>query len=114
MSDFDALEFTEVEVPPTLAAQMPGQSAADPAAIAAAMGETFGKLMGFVGQHALRPAGPPRTIYTAYGPAGIKFLVAMRVAAPPATPVRSGPGSVGSLPGGKALRFSRIAAPTQI
>ncbi len=106
MSDFDALEFTEVEVPPTLAAQMPGQSPTDPPAIAAAMGETFGQLMGFVGRHALRPAGPPRTIYTAYGAEGIKFTVVMPVAAPPATPVRSGPGSVGSLSGGKALRFT--------
>jgi len=106
MSDFDALEFTEVDVPPTLAAQMPGQSAADPPAIAAAMGQTFGKLMAFVGQRALRPAGPPRTIYTAYDPAGIKFIVAMPVAAPPATGVKSGPGSVGSLPGGRTLRFT--------
>jgi hypothetical protein len=47
MSDFDALEFAEVQVPPPLAAQMPGQSAADPPAIAAAMGQTFGKLMAF-------------------------------------------------------------------
>jgi hypothetical protein len=73
MSDFDALEFTEVEVPPTLAAQMPGQSAADPAAIAAGMGDAFGMLMAFVGQHALVPSGPPRSIYTAYGPAGMNL-----------------------------------------
>jgi effector-binding domain-containing protein len=106
VSDFDALEFTEVEVAPTLAAQMPGQSAADPPAIAAAMGQTFGKLMAFIGQHGLVPAGPPRTIYTAYGPEEIKFTVALPIAAPPATGVESGPGSVGSLPGGKALRFT--------
>jgi effector-binding domain-containing protein len=106
MSDFDALESMEVEVPPTLAAQMPGQSPADPPAIAAAMGETFGKLMAFVGQHGLSPAGPPRTIYTAYGSEGIEFAVALPVAAQSATPIESGPGSVGSLPGGKALRFT--------
>jgi effector-binding domain-containing protein len=106
VSNFDALESTEVEVPPTLAAQMPGQSPADPPAIAAAMDQTFGRLMAFIGRHALRPAGPPRTIYTAYGPAGIKFTVALPVAAPPATPIESGPGSVGSLAGGKALRFT--------
>ena len=92
--------------PPTLAAQMPGQSPADPPAIAAAIGETFGKLMGLIGQHALRPAGPPRTMYTAYGPEGIKFLVALPVAALPATGVQNGPSSVGLLPGGKALRFT--------
>jgi effector-binding domain-containing protein len=106
MSNFDALEFTEVDVLPALAAQMPGQSPADPPAIAAALGQTFGQLMAFVGRHALIPAGPPRSIYTAYGAEGIKFTVALPVGAPPATPVQSGPGSVGSLPGGKTLRFT--------
>ena len=106
MSTFEALEFTEVEVPPVLAAQMPGQSTPDPAAIAKAIGSTFGQLMGFVGQHKLRPSGPPRCIYTAYGPKGIEFIVAMPVAKPPAKPVKAGPGSVQSIPGGKALRFT--------
>jgi effector-binding domain-containing protein len=106
MSEFDALEFTEVEVPPILAAQMPGQCAAEPAAIAAAMGETFGKLIAFVGQHALVPSGPPRAIYTAYIPDGVQFITALPIAAPPARPAEAGPGFVETLPAKKAMRFT--------
>jgi len=106
MSTFDALEFTEVEVPPVLAAQMPGECRPDPAAIAEAMGDAFGKLMGFVGQHALAPAGPPRAIYTAYGPDGVKFIVALPIAAPPAKPIKDSLGFVKPLAGGKAMRFT--------
>jgi effector-binding domain-containing protein len=106
MSTFDALEFTEVEVPPVLAARIAGESPSDPSAIAAAMGEAFGKLMGFVGQQKLAPSGPPRTIYTSYDPKAVQFIVAMPVAAPPAKPIKTGAGSVESIPGGKALRFT--------
>jgi effector-binding domain-containing protein len=106
MSEFDALEFVEVEVPAVLAAQMPGQCAAEPAAIATAVGQTFGKLMAFVEQYALKPAGPPRTIYTAYGADGVQFTAAMPIAAPPARPVEAGSGLVETLPAKKALRFT--------
>jgi len=106
MSTFDALKFAEVQVPPVLAAQTAGESTSDPAAIATAMGEAFGKVMGFVGQHKLAPSGPPRTIYTSYDPKGIKFIVAMPVAAPPAKPIKTGSAFVQSIPGGKALRFT--------
>ncbi len=81
MSTFDALEFAEVEVPPVPAVQMLGECSPDPAAIAGAIGDAFGKLMGLVQQHALTPGGPPRTIYTSYDPRGIKFIVALPIAA---------------------------------
>jgi len=106
MSSFDALEFVEVEIPPTLAAQMPGQCGPDPSAIAGAIGAAFEKLMGLVQQHKLVPAGPPRTIYTSYGPQGIEFVVAMPIAAPPSKPIKGGPGFVQNIPGAKALRFT--------
>ena len=106
MSTFDALEFAEVEVAPVLAAQMPGESASDPAAIGNAMHVAFDKLMAFQQEHSLAPAGPPRAIYTSYGPEGIKFVVAIPIAAPPAAPIAAGPGSVATLPGGKAMRFT--------
>jgi effector-binding domain-containing protein len=106
MPAFDALEFTEAQVPAVLAAQVPGQSKADPAAIGAAIGAAFGQLMAFEQQHKLVPAGPPRTIYTSYGIRGIKFVVAIPVAAPPAEPIKTGPGSVQSIPGGKTMRFT--------
>lgn len=106
MSIAEELEFTEFEVLPVLAAQMPGQSASDPSEIGKAMGEAFGALGSFLGRHSLVHSGPPRAIYTSYGPEGTNFIVAMPIASPPAGPVGEGPGFVGTLSGGKALRFT--------
>jgi len=106
MSQFDALEFEEVEVPSVLAAQMPGVCGPDPAAISRAMRSAFDELAGFLRQHRLSPAGPPRAIYTAYGPQGVRFTVAMPIAAPPATTRMIGPGFVKSLSAAKAMRFT--------
>jgi len=106
MSGFEALEFTEVEVPAVLAAQIPGQCGADPAVISTAMHAGFDKLMGFVQRHKLAPSGPPRAVYMAYGPQGVNFVVAMPIAAPPAATRTIGPGSIGTIAGGKAMRFT--------
>lgn len=105
MSSFDALEFMEVEVPSVLAAQMPGECGPDPAAISSAMRTAFQELMGFVRQCKLSPSGPPRTIYTAYGPQGVKFLVAMPVSSRP-TMRTLGPGFVKPLASMRAMRFT--------
>jgi effector-binding domain-containing protein len=106
MSQFDALEFTEVEVPSVPAAQMPGVCGPDPAAISAAMRTAFNELMAFLRQHKLTPSGPPRAIYTAYGPQGVRFIVAMPIARPPAATRTMGPGFIKPLAGGKAMRFT--------
>lgn len=106
MSEFDTLEFAEVDVPRILAAQMPGVSGPDPAAIAGAMRTAFDELMGFVRQYKLSPAGPPRAIYFAHGPQGVRFTVVMPVAAPPATTRMIGPGSVKPIPAARAMRFT--------
>jgi hypothetical protein len=106
MSQLDDLEFAEVEVPSVLAAQMPGVSGAGPAAIAGAMRSAFNELMGFVRQHKLTPAGPPRAIYTAYGPQGVRFIVAMPIVKPQAMPRTIGPGFIKPLAGAKAMRFT--------
>ncbi|OHB67921.1 MAG: hypothetical protein A2Y77_03545 [Planctomycetes bacterium RBG_13_62_9] len=106
MSAFDALEFTEVQVPAVLAAQMPGECGPDPAAISNAMRTAFERLAGFLRQHKLSPSGPPRAIYTAHGPQGVKFVVAIPIPAPPAATRTIGPGFVGTIPGGKAMRFT--------
>lgn len=106
MAGSDDLEFTEVEVAPVLAAQMPGACGCDPAAVAQAMGNAFEALMGFVGRHKLTPAGPPRAIYKTYGGGRIDFVLVLPLAGPPAEPVADGPGSVYTVAGTKALRFS--------
>lgn len=106
MVNFDALEFMEVQVPSVLAAQMPGECGPDPAAISSAMRTAFERLMGFLRQHKLSPSGPPRAIYTAYGPQGVKFVVAMPISARPAATRMIGPGFVKPLASTKALRFT--------
>jgi len=106
MSEFDHLEFTEIEVAPVLALQVPGSCGTDPSAIGPAIEAAFGKLGQLLASGALAPSGPPRTIYTAYGPEGRQFIVAMPIAQPPAEPVEGSATSIGMLPGSKTLRFT--------
>jgi effector-binding domain-containing protein len=106
MSQFDALEFAEVEVPAVEAAQMPGECGPDPAAISGAMRAAFERLRGFLQQHKLTPAGPPRAIYSAYGPQGVRFTVAMPIAGTPAAKRTIGPGFIKPLAAAKAMRFT--------
>ena len=106
MSQFDVLDFAEVEVASVPAVQVPGECGSDPAAISGAIGEAFDRLMGLVQPHKLTPSGPPRTIYTAYGPDGIKFIVALPIAASSAVSIEADSGFVGSLAAAKAMRFT--------
>jgi effector-binding domain-containing protein len=106
MSEFDTLEFAEVDVPRILAAQMPGVSGPGPATIAGAMRSAFDNLMGFLRQHKLAPAGPPRAIYMAHGPQGVRFTVVMPIAGPPAATRMIGPGFVKPIPAARAMRFT--------
>ncbi|MBN1359694.1 MAG: GyrI-like domain-containing protein [Sedimentisphaerales bacterium] len=106
MSQFDDLEFTEVEMAPVLAAQIPGKSSTEPASIAQAMRSAFEALMGLIQANKLSPAGPPRAIYKTYGGDGVEFVVALPLAKPPASPIADGSGFVDTLAGTKALRFT--------
>ena len=106
MSEFDSLEFTLTEVAPVLAVQVSGECSSEPSSVGPAISKAFSQLGQLLQDHALTPAGPPRAIYTTYGPTGMRFIVAMPIAAPPATEVAHGPSSVGTLAGMKALRFT--------
>jgi effector-binding domain-containing protein len=101
-----ALEFAEVNAPPALAVQAPGQSGPDPGSIGAAMQNAFGTLMSFVTRHRLAMNGHPRAIYTAYGPEGISFIAALPVAAGPAEGVAEPRIHVDVLPAARAYRFT--------
>ena len=111
MAKPESLEHEEVEVPPALAAQFQTRCGPDPSEISAAMGPAFRTLKGFIEQHRLTPAPPPRAIYSAHGPEGTEFTVAMPIAPPapasaPATGApEGGSASIGTLPGARALRF---------
>jgi effector-binding domain-containing protein len=100
------LEFAEVSIPPALAVQMTGHSAADPAAISAAMRKVFESVSAFVQRHNLTMNAPPRAIYTAYDARGVTFVVAMPVEAGPAAYVDEPSLSVSTLPGARTYRFT--------
>lgn len=106
MSEFDRLEFTEIEVAPVLALQVSGKCGSDPKEIGPAMQTAFGQLGALMEKHGLTSAGPPRSIYTTYGPDGTEFIVAMPISAAPADSMEDAARSIGTLPGGKALRFT--------
>jgi hypothetical protein len=94
------IEFSEVEVPSTLAVQVPGRSGPSPASIGAAIQTAFETLHGLISQHPLAPAGPPRVIYNSYGAEGVSFTLALPVAAPvPSLQLQP-------LEGTKAFRFT--------
>ena len=106
MATFEDLGFTEVEVASVPAVQISGQCGTDPSEIAAALGPAFCNLQGYVNENSLTPVGPPRTIYTGYGPEGMTFVVAFPIAAPDEVPDDSESGAIGTLEGGKAMRFT--------
>lgn len=98
------LESMEVEVAPTLAVQLAVTCATDPAAIATAMQTSFATLGQFMARNKLVPAGPPRAIYSNWS-ATTSFTLAFPILAAPAV-TEAAPGVVvGTLDGGRALRF---------
>jgi len=106
MSEFDRLEFTEIEVAAALALQIPGQCGSDPSEIAPAIEAAFTKLERLLHSHPLTSAGPPRSVYTTYGPEGMQFIVAMPIDKPPAAAIEDEDAFVDTLVGGKTLRFT--------
>lgn len=100
------LEFTEVNVAPVLAVQLPRNCAPDPPSINAAMHEAFESLMSFVTRHHLIPNGQPRAIYNSYSPAGVSFIVAVPVTSAPSKPIDEMPFQVDTLPAFSAYRFT--------
>jgi effector-binding domain-containing protein len=97
------MESTEVLVPSTLVAQIEGLTA-KPADIGAAVGKAFGTLYPAMGRAGLTPSGPPRVIYTGWGPGEVRFTVAAPIDREPAALLGAGVSSA-RLPERVALRF---------
>ncbi len=76
MSEF---EIVTVESQPILYVHR--SSAIDPASMGACMGEAFGSLMGFMGEHGIQIAGAPLAIYHAYSETEATYDVAVPVSA---------------------------------
>jgi len=106
MTDALTIQPERVQVEPVLALKLNAQCGNDPKQIAQAMGEAFGTLGQFAHQHRVQFAGPPRAIYTGYGPEGTSFTVVMPISTEVSRDVGEDPVMVGEVPGGKALRFT--------
>jgi len=106
MSESPPLQPDRVNVDPVLALKLDAQCGNDPQQIAQAMGQAFGTLGEFAQQYRVQFAGPPRAIYTGYGPEGTRFTVVMPISAEVSRDLAEGPVTVGEVPGGKALRFT--------
>lgn len=60
-----------------------GSSGPTPEEIGPALGTAYGKVMGFLGEHEIAPAGPPLAINEAWGEDGYRFEAAMPIAGKP-------------------------------
>jgi AraC family transcriptional regulator len=99
------LDSMEVTVPSVVAAQLDATARSDPAEISAAMGATFRKVNAFLAMNRLTPSGPPRAIYTTWGPTEVGFTVAIPIAAAPPTVEEADGVRIEKLPERTALRF---------
>jgi effector-binding domain-containing protein len=97
------MESKEVLVPSTLVAEIAGVTAM-PADLGAAIGKAFGRLYAAMGRAGLMPSGPPRAIYTAWGPDEVQFTVVVPIDSEPAIPLEEGVTTT-TLPERVALRF---------
>jgi effector-binding domain-containing protein len=104
-TDTTLLESEEVAVPPVLAVECNKVCAADPAAIATAVGAAFQKIEDFRTAHAIAAAGLPRVIYTEWGANGVRFTAAVPIAAVPAGVTDTADVSIKATSESSALRF---------
>lgn len=103
----ELIHSDHVEVTPIVAVQLCGESASEPADIARAMCEGFSHLMDFMKRKSIVMSGPPRAIYTAYGPEGTKFILAVPINHSPSVQPEHGV-FIGSVAGSSALRFTHV------
>lgn len=96
-----AIEPSKIDVPATNALMLDRRCAPD--GIGAAMESAFTDLMKVAQAHGIEFSGPPRAIYTSYGPEDVRFTLAVPVAA--GVQVDEGGARIGVLPAAKSLRF---------
>ena len=104
-TDVPKLESMEVTVPATLVAECHASSAAESAAISAAVPAALQKIQAFLSANGVPAAGPPRVVYTEWGPGGVKFSASMPVAAVPPNVKDSADVSITRTTESTALRF---------
>ena len=104
-TDTIVLESKEAAVPPVVAVECSKVCAADPAALAAAVGAAFKTIEEFRDAHAIAATGLPRVIYTEWGESGVRFTAAVPITDVPPTVADTGDVSIRAIPESSALRF---------
>ena len=99
----EAEEPQRVHFDAVTAVQVHTSSGTDPSEMSAAFGQAFNLIGQFIHGHGAQVTGPPRGIFTSYGPEGTEFTVAMPVASGAGTGSADGAVVVDEIPGGEAL-----------
>jgi len=99
------LESMEVAVPAALVAKLDVTTGADPSRISEATEAAVGKVQEFLVRNRLVAAGPPRAIYTSWGPAEVRFTVAVPISEAPTPLIETEGVTVEAIPESTALRF---------
>jgi DNA gyrase inhibitor GyrI len=106
MIETTSLDAVAVTVAPTFAVRTTRKCGPRPDEISRAMTNAFDVLAQYAARHHLEFTAPPRGIYTAWGPEGAEFTVAMPVVPPDVSPQSEKGVDVGEIAGCSALRFT--------
>ncbi|WP_306119621.1 MULTISPECIES: GyrI-like domain-containing protein [unclassified Roseitalea] len=101
------MEVKTVNVDETPYLYVEGSAPANPDAVGAAMGEAFGKVMAFIGQHGLTPTGMPMSVYYTYDPEQMAFRAGIPVSADDAGKAQ-GEIKADVTPAGEVLHFVHV------
>ena len=107
------MDFTKVDAAAMPYLYVEGSAAMDPSAVSAAMGEAFARVMGFLTEHHITPAGPPIAVYHDYDPETMTFRAGLPVnevdLAKAAGDIRAD-----MTPAGTALHFTHVGPYAQL
>jgi effector-binding domain-containing protein/uncharacterized protein YndB with AHSA1/START domain len=107
-----ALQITDVELPALDIVYVPGTSAPDPDAIAAALASAYAALNGFLKDNQLQPNGPPLAINEFFDESGWGFEAAIPFSGSEAARAKAvgtnGPVKIGQTYSGRALKGVHI------
>ncbi len=100
-------EFRMMDVKPQNYLYVEGASDPAPENVSKAMGDAFGKVMGFMQSHGIAPAGPAMSAYYDYDPKEMRFRSGF-VVNPDALAEAEGEIKSDSTPGGRVLHFTHV------
>ena len=98
------MDIDTVDIESTPYLYVAGEAPMDPGQVSAAMDRCFGRLMAFMREHGIAPAGPPMSVYHGYDENKLAFRAAMAVS-PGDIAKAGGDVKADETPGGKVFGF---------